>query len=209
MSKTINRAYLKRLIEQGKIEMISSYHFDDHYGSESLKKTMPVRIGVYGDMKEGFCNLYESDLRSSCGRAYENPDGTIHLSVHSNCFYDFRRKDGTAVKTQADPSFTVSDDYRAQVRAFADKVDAQTAMRLIAQGYGSQIESNRVKVTFGKKFARVDVGGSSGRYMVDREGEIFGVKAYGVVNLGHHYGNLDSIEQWNWGDYRASKTRAA
>lgn len=185
--------------------MISSYHFDDQMGELRSKQSLPVRIGSYGDMKEGYCNLYESDFSSSCGSAYQNPDGTIHLHVHSNCLYDFRRKNGDKVSTQSEPTFDVDDDYRQRVQEFADKVDAQTAMQLIRDGYGAQIESHRVRVTFGKKFARVDVGGS-GRYMVDREGNIFGIKAYGVVHRGHRYGTLSEIEQWNFGGYHAQRT---
>jgi hypothetical protein len=58
-----------------------------------------------------------------------------------------------------------------------------------------------VKVSIGKKFGRVDVG-SSGKYMVDLEtGEIWGIKAYGVVHKGHSYGTLDTIHEWNWSGY--------
>lgn len=205
MSKTINRAYLKRLAERGELELISSYHFDDQFGSRQSKEVLPVRYSDT-DYKEGFCTLSASDFRTGSGGAYENPDGTIHLRVHSNCFYDFRRKNGTSVKTQSEPSFEVSEEYRAKVQEFADKVDAQTAMRLVREGFGSQIESNRVKVTFGKKYARIDVG-DSGRYMVDREGNIFGVKSYGVVHRGHRYGNLDQLEQWNFGGYQGARTK--
>lgn len=60
-----------------------------------------------------------------------------------------------------------------------------------------------ITVHLGKKFARVDVG-SSGRYMVDLEtGEIYGIKAYGVVHRGHRFGDLDTLDQWHWGNFRA------
>lgn len=203
-SKTINRGYLKRLIERGEIEMISSYHFDDQMGESRSKEPLPVRIGSYGDMKQGYCNLYKSDLSSSCGGAYQNPDGTIHLHVHSNCFYDFRHKNGNGVKPQSEPQFKVDEQYRVKVQEFADRVDAQQTMQLIRDGFGSQVEANRVKVMFGKKYARVDVG-SSGRYMVDREGNIFGIKAYGVPHRGYRYGTLDTLDQWNFGGYSATR----
>lgn len=61
-----------------------------------------------------------------------------------------------------------------------------------------------VSVKMGKKFAKVDVG-SSGRYMVDLEtGEIYGIKGYGVVHRGHRYGTLETIQDWNWGQYKAA-----
>ena len=68
-------------------------------------------------------------------------------------------------------------------------------------------ENARTSVKMGKKFARVDIG-TSGRYMVDLEtGEIFGVKAYGVVHKGHRFGTLDTIGDWNWTGYRATQRK--
>lgn len=65
----------------------------------------------------------------------------------------------------------------------------------------------RVKV--GRKYANVDVGdlcNMSGRYMVDlATGEIFGIKAYGVIHRGHRYGTLDTVEAWNWEGYTAGR----
>ena len=52
----------------------------------------------------------------------------------------------------------------------------------------------------GKKYIKVNIG-TSGRFMIDQEGNIFGIKAYNVIHKGHHYGTLDTIDQYNWGDY--------
>lgn len=39
-------------------------------------------------------------------------------------------------------------------------------------------------------------------YMVDNAtGEIFGIKAYGCIHKGHAYGNLNTIDAWDWSDY--------
>ena len=55
----------------------------------------------------------------------------------------------------------------------------------------------------GKKYTKVDVG-TSGMYMVVNDtGEIFSIKAYGVIHRGHQYGTLDTIDRWYWGPYRA------
>ena len=60
-----------------------------------------------------------------------------------------------------------------------------------------------VSVKPGRTYTRVDVGGS-GKYMVvDATGEIFGIKAYGVIHRGHAYGTLDTIDAWDWSGYRA------
>ncbi len=62
----------------------------------------------------------------------------------------------------------------------------------------------RVTVTVGPKWIRVNVG-SSGVYMIDPEGGIFGIKAAGVPHLGHYYGTLGTVDDWNWGGYRAGR----
>lgn len=61
----------------------------------------------------------------------------------------------------------------------------------------------RSAVHVGPKYTRVDFGGS-GKYMVVNEtGEIFGIKAYGVIHRGHAYGTLDTIDAWDWSGYTA------
>jgi hypothetical protein len=53
---------------------------------------------------------------------------------------------------------------------------------------------------------RIDVGRpgmESGKYMVDLDGTIYGIKAYGVPHLGHRYGTLDTIQEWDWSGYSA------
>ena len=68
-------------------------------------------------------------------------------------------------------------------------------------------QSSVVTVIPGKKYTKVDVG-RSGKYMVDADGNIFGVKGYGVIHRGHHYGTLDTINEWYWGDYTAVRKTA-
>jgi len=66
---------------------------------------------------------------------------------------------------------------------------------------------DKVTIKIGRKYANIDVGplhNMSGRYMVELDtGEIYGIKAYGVIHRGHHYGNLDTIDDFYWGEYRA------
>ena len=61
-----------------------------------------------------------------------------------------------------------------------------------------------VNIKAGKKYTKIDRG-SSGVYMVDNDGQIFGIKAYGVIHRGYYYGTLDTINQYNWGGYTARK----
>ena len=34
-------------------------------------------------------------------------------------------------------------------------------------------------------------------------GDIWGIKGYGVVHKGHHYGTLDTVDAYFWGGYVA------
>lgn len=91
------------------------------------------------------------------------------------------------------------------IQPFASLLERDQLIRLAEHGYtypGWQ-DNAKVKVTMGKKYARVDVG-SSGKYMVEVEtGTIYGIKAYGVIHSGHAYGSLDTIHEWDWSGYTA------
>ena len=70
-------------------------------------------------------------------------------------------------------------------------------------------EANRInhKCTLkpAKKYTKLDIG-TSGRYMiVNKTGEIYGIKAYGVINKIRRFGTLDTITEYYWGDYHAVK----
>lgn len=61
-----------------------------------------------------------------------------------------------------------------------------------------------VRLIPGPKYTKLDIqhGGQwSGALMIDADGGIFGIKAYGVIHRGHNYGTLDTIADWYWGNY--------
>lgn len=94
-----------------------------------------------------------------------------------------------------------------KINEFANLLEVQQIQGLHKSGlaFEANIHNSKTSVKKGKKFTRVDVG-SSGKYMVDNEtGQIFGIKAYGVVHRGHQFGTLDTINEWNWSGYRATK----
>ena len=102
------------------------------------------------------------------------------------------------------------EDFEIKLEAFAAKVEADQR-RYYRKQYKTESEHYQgledaactVRIKPGKKYIKVDVG-TSGKYMVVNEtGEIFGIKAYGVIHRGHSYGTLDTIEGWNWGAYHA------
>lgn len=68
----------------------------------------------------------------------------------------------------------------------------------------TRLHNVNVIVKQGKKYTKIDMA-ESGRYMIDSDGNIFGIKAYGVIHRGHQYGTLDTINDWYWGEYKAYK----
>lgn len=97
----------------------------------------------------------------------------------------------------------------AKVARFANKLSRDTLQHYVAR-FGTEHPDLAkheavVKVVAGKKYIKVDVG-TSGKYMIVwATGEIFGIKAYGVIHRGHQYGTLDTINEWFWGGYTATK----
>jgi len=97
-----------------------------------------------------------------------------------------------------------------KLKAFAALVEEQQIERLKATGVGcdANIYNSKVSIKPGKKYIKVDVG-SSGKFMIDAQGNIFGIKAYGVIHTGHAYGTLDTTDSYYWGDYSPIKKVSA
>ena len=79
------------------------------------------------------------------------------------------------------------------VEEFAQHIEEQSKKNLVKMGMGCEanLKNCETHIHQGRKWTRVDVG-SSGAYMINKEGEIYGIKAYGVPHLGHRYGTLDN-----------------
>ena len=93
-----------------------------------------------------------------------------------------------------------------KIKRFAELLEREQIEQLHKDNLAceSNIFNCRVSVRPGKKYIKIDVG-TSGKYMIDRDGNIFGIKSYGVINRGHFFGNLDTINLYYWGRYRAIK----
>ena len=93
-----------------------------------------------------------------------------------------------------------------KIKQFAELLEKQQIERLHEDELACEANIRNCKVTIkeGKKYTKVDIG-SSGKYMIDREGNIFGIKGYGVIHRGHRFGSLDTINDYNWGGYRGFK----
>ena len=92
------------------------------------------------------------------------------------------------------------------LQRFAETLEKQQLERLHEEGitYEGHEKSATVSIKEGNKYTKIDIG-SSGKYMIDREGNIFGIKAYGVIHRGHHYGTLETVNDYYWGGYEAIK----
>lgn len=98
---------------------------------------------------------------------------------------------------------------RALVRellvAFASLIETES--RLVEARRGTRIEwceQIETRVEYGPKWARVDRSLTNGQWcgylMVDlTTQEIVGIKGYGRPHLGHRYGTLQTIREWEWG----------
>ena len=95
------------------------------------------------------------------------------------------------------------------VEEFAALVQEQTRARIKQQYPDSPHMWDRdvTQVRPGPKYTKVDVGpehNMSGKYMIENStGDIWGIKGYGVVHRGHHYGTLDTVDAYFWGGYVA------
>lgn len=95
---------------------------------------------------------------------------------------------------------------RNTIKQFAELLEKEQRERLYKNNLSCQVNLDGCKVTIkeGKKYTKVDVG-SSGKYMVDKVGNIFGIKGYGIIHKGHCFGTIDTINEYYWGDYKAYK----
>ena len=97
----------------------------------------------------------------------------------------------------------------AKMFLLARRVEEEQRQRMNKQfpDYPQDCLDNDTKVSIrpGRKYTKVDVG-TSGKFMVENTtGEIFGIKAYGVIHKGHNYGTLDTIDEWYWGNYSPTR----
>lgn len=94
-------------------------------------------------------------------------------------------------------------DYDTKLQQFAAILQTQQQIQCKLSGVGCQanLDNCRTRIVPGKKYDKVNVGGS-GRFMVDRAtGEIYGIKGYGQIHKGRTYGTLDGIARLWWGGY--------
>ncbi len=77
-------------------------------------------------------------------------------------------------------------DRLTRIEQLATLIEEQTRARYLKE-YGNLEPHERNLVTnvkIGNKYTKIDRG-TSGYLMIDNEGNIFGIKAYGVIHRGH------------------------
>lgn len=63
--------------------------------------------------------------------------------------------------------------------------------------------------TPGRVYDKVHAVNESGRYMVERKtGDIYGIKSWNQHNPRRFYGNLTTVDQWDWSVFPAVPTSA-
>ena len=93
---------------------------------------------------------------------------------------------------------------------FATRVYEDRKIAFSKRGIGALDFECATRVVPKVKYTRVDVGPRSnwsGRFMIDAEGKIYGIKAYGKVNKRKVYGTLETVDEWFWGEYYPIKRR--
>jgi len=94
-----------------------------------------------------------------------------------------------------------------KLKMLCEKITKETQERLKKSNLDCQVNLDHAicRYEIGKKYVKIN-DKTSGKYMVEISSEnIYGIKAYGVIHKGHYYGNLDSINNYFWGEFRAIK----
>jgi hypothetical protein len=144
---------------------------------------------------EGLTVLNDSVSQSDCycnDKIHVLPDNVHYAAVLEAIRLGKERQANKLVKRDTPKGKPVTRDDKIQV--FAAAVEASELADLARMGCNSEANRRSVIAVIkpGKKYTKVDVGGS-GKYMIDPEGNIFGIKGYGVVHLGKRYGTLDNF----------------
>ena len=88
-----------------------------------------------------------------------------------------------------------------RIRVLAQKIQEQTKERLMKQYKNLDFDfESKTTIIPGRKYIKIDVG-NSGKFMIDNDGNIFGIKGYGIINKKKQYGNLDTIDDFYWGGW--------
>jgi hypothetical protein len=79
------------------------------------------------------------------------------------------------------------------IEEFAKRVQEgqEDSLRRANLACQANMENAITRIKPGRKWTKVDMG-YSGKFMIDPEGNIYGIKGYGVPHYGHYFGTLDN-----------------
>jgi hypothetical protein len=90
-----------------------------------------------------------------------------------------------------------------QLAALCSKITFDTRFRLNSTGLSckANMENAKAEYTIGRTYAKI-MQGDSVRYFVRlNDGMIFASKSWQAANFNRSYGTLDTIDQFDWGNY--------
>ena len=92
------------------------------------------------------------------------------------------------------------------IEQFADRVYRDRLEAFAKRGYKNldPDHESATNIVKGIKYDKVDVGPRnnwSGKFMIDKAGNIFGIKGYGVINKRKQWGTLETVDSFFWGEY--------
>ena len=102
--------------------------------------------------------------------------------------------------------------FVAGVRTLAERISSLQFARHRNAGRPEDLAErwSTVRIRPRRRFVAIDID-TSGAYLVEvKTGEVVGIKAYGVPNYRHRYGNISDTSRFAWGAYRTpTKSREA
>ena len=93
--------------------------------------------------------------------------------------------------------------YSAEkVHAWMQMMEKQTHDRYLSQGFDPSWHDYTPSIrTNGSKYTGVAIGGSMRYFVRKATGEIFAAATFRAPNFNRSFGTLDTVNDFNWGDY--------
>lgn len=79
-----------KLAAAGCLVAVSSMSIDEVNGQTESDRERPVRLVDGPDPMPGFVSLTPFDFKTKSGCAWVDANGIVHLSVHSNLYYELK-----------------------------------------------------------------------------------------------------------------------
>jgi hypothetical protein len=173
----------KFYVTNGNVKAKVRYSLDNRgpHGSKCVAMFAQDYEGTLGLI---FPDEYKNDT-DHCSDYFDK--GRVVLFEGHSLYADARAR----AEANLEPAKVDTSGLPAGLAEFAARVEAAELEYLVRNKLDCEANRNncKVKIVPGKKYIKVDIGGS-GRYMVDPDGNIWGIKGYGTPHFGKRYGTL-------------------